>query len=194
MKNIIYKIILLPFFLLYFIMLKSNKGYASAFSADIARANSTFFDLMINGYYRTLYYHRFYNQVKYLKLFLMIDKSFSLPVQQIGEGCCLVHPWRTILNAESIGKGLVCFHNVTVGCDDSGNRPIIGNNVVLFTNAMLFGKITVGDNARIGAGSVVVHNVPADSTVIGNPARLVKIGGQKVNILLSEYTDDYAKQ
>lgn len=191
--NIIYRIILFPYYCLYLVLLKNKKGNSMAFAADIARAKSNFWDLMRNGYYRSLYYHRFYHYIKLFKPFLMIDKSFSLPETQIGEGCCLVHPWRTILNAESIGKGLVVFHNVTIGCDDYGHRPKIGNNVVLFTNAMVFGKVTVGDNARIGAGCVVVHNVPANCTVIGNPARIVKIDGHKVNTLLSEYRDSYAK-
>lgn len=184
---------LFPFFFLYIVLLKNKKGNAMAFEADIARAKSNFWDLMRNNYYRTLFLHRFYNYVKFFKPLLVIDKTFSLPDHQIGEGCCLVHPWRTILNAESIGTGLVCFHNVTIGCDDYGNRPNIGNNVVLFTNAMCFGKVKIGDNARIGAGCVVVHDVPANCTVIGNPARIVKIEGRKVNILLSEYRDCYAK-
>ena len=47
-------------------------------------------------------------------------------------------------------------------------------NVIIFANAVIIGKITIGDNAIIGAGSVVLNNVEANTVVAGNPAKLIK--------------------
>jgi serine O-acetyltransferase len=57
---------------------------------------------------------------------------------------------------------------------DSGKRhPTVGNNVIIGAGAKVLGPITVGHNARVGANSVVLDNVPNDTTVVGMPARPV---------------------
>ena len=63
-------------------------------------------------------------------------------------------------------------------------EPIIGDNVRIMTNSIVFGDITIGNNVVIGAGSVVFKNIPSDCVVVGNPARIVKKEGVKTNILL----------
>ena len=57
-------------------------------------------------------------------------------------------------------------------------HPTIGNRVVVGTGAKVLGDITLGDNVKVGAGSVVVHSVPSDSTVVGIPGRIVRTRGQ----------------
>ena len=63
-------------------------------------------------------------------------------------------------------------------------RPVIGDNVRVATGAIVIGGITIGDNVIIGAGAVVVKDVPPDCVVVGNPARIVKKNGFRVNIPL----------
>lgn len=63
-------------------------------------------------------------------------------------------------------------------------RPVIGNNVTLGANVMILGDIKIGDNVTIGAGSVVTKSVPDNCIVVGNPARIIRQDGEKVNILL----------
>ena len=75
-------------------------------------------------------------------------------------------------------------NNVTIGNIRKGERPTIGNNVTVNANAVVIGAISIGDNAIIGAGSVVTKNVPADSVVVGNPARIIRHNGQTVDIKL----------
>ena len=58
------------------------------------------------------------------------------------------------------------------------------NNVRVATGAIVIGGIQIGDNATIGAGAVVVKDVPSNTTVVGNPARIIKQNGKKVNIPL----------
>lgn len=76
-----------------------------------------------------------------------------------------------------IGDDVLIYQNVTLGGtgNERGKRhPTIGNNVVIGTGAKILGNIRIGDNARIGAGSVVVHSAPDNSTVVGIPGRVVR--------------------
>lgn len=93
------------------------------------------------------------------------------------------HAFNTFLNAKKIGCHFRCYYNVTVG-QKGGKIPTIGNNVTISCGASVLGDVVVGDNVNIGAGCVVVNNVPDNCTVIGNPAVIVKKDGIKVRIPL----------
>jgi serine O-acetyltransferase len=85
-----------------------------------------------------------------------------------------------------IGDDCLIYHGVTLGGTgkDVGKRhPTIGNNVLIGTGAKVLGPINVGDNSRIAANSVVLKDIPEDSTAVGIPARVVRIAGQKVNFV-----------
>ena len=72
----------------------------------------------------------------------------------------------------SIGRGAVLCPWITVGLRAGAlTGPNVGNAVFVGTGAKIIGPVTIGDNARIGAGSVVVHDVPAGTSVTGVPAR-----------------------
>ena len=53
-------------------------------------------------------------------------------------------------------------------------KPIIGDNVKLYTNCTIIGDITIGDNSIIGAGAVVTKSIPKNSVAVGNPAKVIK--------------------
>ena len=77
-----------------------------------------------------------------------------------------------------IGDDVLLYQGVTLGGtgNERGKRhPTLGNNVVVGTGAKVLGNIHIGDNVKIGAGSVVVHSVPDHSTVVGVPGRVVRI-------------------
>lgn len=85
-----------------------------------------------------------------------------------------------------IGDDVTIYQGVTLGGTGAGKgkrHPTIGNGVVIGAEAIILGNIKIGDNARIGAGAVVTKAVPADSTVVGNPARIVVLEGKKVEPL-----------
>jgi serine O-acetyltransferase len=80
-----------------------------------------------------------------------------------------------------IGDDVLLYQGVTLGGtgNEKGKRhPTLGNHVVVGTGAKVLGSIRIGDNVKIGAGSVVVHPVPDNSTVVGIPGRVVRTRGE----------------
>ena len=76
-----------------------------------------------------------------------------------------------------IGDDVTLYHGVTLGGTtwNAGKRhPTLGDNVVVGAGAKILGAIVIGDRVRVGANSVVVKNVPADRTVVGIPAKIVR--------------------
>jgi serine O-acetyltransferase len=77
-----------------------------------------------------------------------------------------------------IGDDVLLYQGVTLGGtgNEKGKRhPTLGNRVVVGTGAKVLGNIRIGDNVKVGAGSVVVHPVPDNSTVVGIPGRVVRV-------------------
>ncbi|MCQ2010645.1 MAG: serine O-acetyltransferase EpsC [Sporolactobacillus sp.] len=83
-----------------------------------------------------------------------------------------------------IGDDVTLFQGVTLGGTgkEKGKRhPTVGNDVLISAGAKVLGSITIGDHSKIGAGSVVLHDVPSNSTVVGIPGRVVRQNGLKVH-------------
>lgn len=81
-----------------------------------------------------------------------------------------------------IGRDVTLYQGVTLGGTGfaRGKRhPSVGDDVVIGSGAKLLGPVAVGDRAKIGANSVVVHDVPANSTVVGNPGHPVRVDGKR---------------
>ncbi|WP_269611674.1 serine O-acetyltransferase EpsC [Prochlorococcus marinus] len=109
------------------------------------------------------------------------------PGAQIGRGVFIDHGMGVVIGETTqIGNRCLLYQGVTLGGTgkDHGKRhPTLEENVVVGAGAKVLGAITVGTNTRIGAGSVVVRNVEADSTVVGIPGRVVHQSGVKINPL-----------
>ena len=85
-----------------------------------------------------------------------------------------------------LGDDVLIYQGVTLGGTgkDVGKRhPTIGNNVMISSGAKVLGPFKVGDNSRIAAGAVVLSEVPPNSTVVGIPAKVVRLDGQKITPL-----------
>lgn len=108
------------------------------------------------------------------------------PGAQIGSGLFIDHGMGIVIGETAvIGNNCTIYHGVTLGGTghDTGKRhPTIGNNVLISTGAKVLGPFSVGDNSRIGANAIVLQEVPANSTVVGTKARVVKIDGKKINV------------
>ena len=107
------------------------------------------------------------------------------PGATIGRRLVIDHGMGIVIGETAeIGDDCLIYHGVTLGGTgkDVGKRhPTIGNNVLIGTGAKVLGPIKVGNNSRIAANSVVLKEIPEDSTAVGIPARVVRIAGQKVN-------------
>lgn len=100
------------------------------------------------------------------------------PGAQIGKGFFIDHGNGVIIGETTIiGDNVTLYQGVTLGGTgkEQGKRhPTIGNNVMISAGAKVLGSFTIGDNSKIGAGSVVLEEVPPNSTVVGVPGRVVK--------------------
>ena len=135
--------------------------------------------------FRNLFYYRLGEYVSvFIKWMLPPDPTLHIWCPSIGPGAHFEHNYATYLNAERIGSNFYCLQLVTLGNDGKMQRPIIGDDVKIFTGATVFGGITIGNHVTIGAGAVVSKNVPDNCTVIGNPAYIVKKDGQNCKIEL----------
>ena len=90
------------------------------------------------------------------------------------------HPVGIVIGMKvQLGDNCEIYQNVTIGTKNTkefktAKYPKIGNNVIIYPNSIIIGDIEIGDNAIIGAGSIVLDSVPKNAIVAGNPARVIK--------------------
>src|SRR5690554_970291 len=106
------------------------------------------------------------------------------PGARIGEGFFIDHGMGVVIGETTeIGDNVTIYQGVTLGGTgkEKGKRhPTVGNNVVVSTGAKVLGSLKIGDNVKIGAGSVVLRDVPDNCTVVGVPGKVVKRNGRRV--------------
>jgi len=106
------------------------------------------------------------------------------PGADIGNEFFIDHGGGVVIGETSvIGNNVTIFQGVVLGgvsIDPIKRHPTLGNNIVVGTGAKLLGPITIGDNVRIGANSVVVIDVPPNSVVVGVPGRIISRKGEKI--------------
>ena len=139
-------------------------------------------------------FHRFSHSLwnmglKFLARFIsQIGRFFTgieiHPAAQIGKGLFIDHGMGVVIGETSIvGDNVTLFQGVTLGGTgkETGKRhPTLGNNIVVGAGAKILGNIKVGDNSYIGANAVVIHDVPANATVVGVPGHIAKQDGKKM--------------
>ena len=112
------------------------------------------------------------------------------PGAKIGKKFFIDHGMGVVIGETAeIGEGVLIYQGVVLGGTSlaKGKRhPTLGNNVVIGTGAAVLGPIKIGDNSRIGAGSVVVSEIPPNSTAVGIPAR-VGVGFSQKDIEMLEH-------
>lgn len=170
-------------------------GIRIIFERDPA-AKNIFEVLMYQGLW-AMFFHRIAHFLYILKipviprLISQVSRLLTLieihPGAKIGKRFFIDHGNGVVIGETSIiGDDVTIYQGVTLGGTgkERGKRhPAIGNGVVVGAGAIILGSITIGDNARVGAGAVVTKSVPADTTVVGNPSWTIKREGRKLGPL-----------
>jgi serine O-acetyltransferase len=105
------------------------------------------------------------------------------PAAQIGRGLFIDHGAGVVIGETAeVGDDVTIYQGVTLGGTGfaRGKRhPTVGNEVMIGAGSALLGPIVIGERSKIGANSVVIHDVPPNSTVVGNPGHPVRVDGKK---------------
>lgn len=133
-----------------------------------------------------LYKRRLYTLARIVSQFSRFMTGIEIhPGARIGERLFIDHGMGVVIGETcEIGDDVVIYQGVTLGGTgkEKGKRhPTIGNHVVIGSGAKVLGSFKVGDHSNIGANSVVVREVPAHSTVVGIPGKLVRSNGKRVS-------------
>lgn len=135
--------------------------------------------LLINKPFRNIYYYRTRKSLilRNISKFLIKPLNTIEIEGDIQGGMRISHNY-SVIHPETAGKNLFVGHGATIGKNDrergKQRYPILGDNVSIYTNAIVFGSITIGNNVVIGAGAVVNCDIPDDCTVVGNPCRIIE--------------------
>jgi serine O-acetyltransferase len=134
-----------------------------------------------------LWMHRWRFLARMMSQFIRLLTGIEIhPGAQIGHRFFIDHGMGVVIGETTIiGDDVTVYQGVTLGGTgkETGKRhPTILNNVVVGTGARVLGNITIGENSRIGAGSVVLRDVPDNSTVVGVPGHIVLRAGKRVVI------------
>ncbi len=138
--------------------------------------------------HRMAHYLYTHNFIVLARIISSVSKFFTgieiHPGAKIGKGLFIDHGTGIVIGETAeIGNNVTLYQGVTLGGTgkEAGKRhPTIGNNVVVATGAKVLGSFKVGDYAKIGAGSVVLKEVPPYATVVGIPGRIVVMNGERV--------------
>ena len=132
-----------------------------------------------------LYVHRCYLLAKLISAVSRFLTGIEIhPGATIGQRLFIDHGMGIVIGETAeIGDDVTIYHGVTLGGTGMGKEkrhPTIGNHALISAHVQVLGPIVIGDYAKIGAGAVVLNSVPAYSTAVGIPAKVVKKAGKKV--------------
>lgn len=142
-----------------------------------------------------LFWHRFSHVLYNHQMFLLarIHSQFWRfmtgieihPGAQIASGVFIDHGMGVVIGETAeIEEDVVLFHGVTLGGTgkDQGKRhPTVKKGAVISCHTQVLGPVTIGAGAKIGAGAVVIHDIPAEATAVGVPAKVVRLKGEKIH-------------
>ena len=189
-------------------MFKALRADISAAKKNDPAARNKFEIWLTYSGVHALSWHRWANFLYriHLKMLARITSQFAKrltgieihPAAKIAGGVFIDHGAGVVIGETSeIEEGVVIYQGVTLGGTgkEKGKRhPTVKKNAVISAGAKILGGFTVGEGAKIGAGAVVLKEVPPFATVVGVPGRVVKINGEKVSDLEQEKGDPLSEE
>ena len=133
--------------------------------------------LLYNMEYRNVFLLRQKFLVKKLLglfCFPLSSLYIETPDSKIMEGLLIVHGFSTIINAEKIGNNCTIYQQCTIGYGNGG-KPIIGNNVTIYSGVIIIGNVKIGDNCIIAAGTVINKDVMQNTLCVGKGFRTLEL-------------------
>ncbi|MFV0558925.1 MAG: serine O-acetyltransferase EpsC [Enterococcus sp.] len=170
-----------------------KRAIAATKSNDPA-ARSTVEILLTYPGLHALFWHRWSHFLYQRKLYLWAKLNAQFwrfltgieihPGAKIGQGIFIDHGMGVVIGETAeIEDNVVLFHGVTLGGTgkDTGKRhPTVKRGAMISANVQILGPVVIGENAKIGAGAVVLTDIPASATAVGLPAKVVRLHGKKV--------------
>ncbi len=175
---------------------KVKKDLNAVFRHDPAARNKLEVILTYSGFHALVMYR--FAHFMYLHRWRLVARIISQlakfltgveihPAAKIGTGVVIDHGEGVVIGETAeVGNNVLIYQGVTLGGTgkDKGKRhPTVCDNVMISAGAKVLGPFTVGKGAKIGAGSIVLKEVPPNATVVGVPGRVVRIGGERVDDL-----------
>ena len=154
----------------------------------------TNFEVFLHPSFKALFFHKLASFL-YKKKFFFLARLLSEkakrktgieihPGATIGEGLFIDHGTGVVIGETAVlGENITLYHGVTLGAveNKTGKRhPTIKDNVLIGTKATILGDIIVHENVKVGAASVILKDVPPNTTVVGIPGVIVRENGVKV--------------
>lgn len=158
---------------------------AARSKAEVILTYSGFHALVMHRFAHFLHKHRYRLLARMVSQFAKFLTGIEIhPAAKIGYGVVIDHGEGVVIGETAeVGNNVLIYQGVTLGGTgkDKGKRhPTIGDNVMISSGAKVLGPFTVGEGAKIGAGSIVLNEVPPHATVVGVPGRIVRIAGKRV--------------
>ena len=189
-------------------MFKKLRADINAAKLNDPAARSKFEIWLTYSGVHALSWHRWANFLYriHLKLMARMTSQFARwltgieihPAAKIAPGVFIDHGAGVVIGETAeIEEGVVIYQGVTLGGTgkEKGKRhPTVKKGAVLSAGAKVLGGLTVGEYAKIGAGAVVLKEVPPHATVVGIPAKVVRINGEKIPDLEQEKCDPLAEE
>lgn len=156
---------------------------------------SGFHALVMYRFFHFLHIHRYFLTARILSALTRFFTGIEIhPGATIGQGVFIDHGAGVVIGETAVvGNNVIIYQGVTLGGTgkDKGKRhPTIEDNVMISAGAKVLGPFTVGANSKIGAGSIVLNEVPPNATVVGVPGRIVKIAGRRIDDELNQSLPD----
>ncbi len=172
---------------------------AARSSFEIALTYSGFHALVLYRMAHFLYVHGFKLLARIISAWARFRTGIEIhPAAKLGYGIFIDHGTGVVIGETTeIGNNVTIYQGATLGGTgkDTGKRhPTVESGVMISAGAKVLGPITIGRNAKIGAGSVVLKNVPENATVVGVPGVVVRLNGERVDDLDQNLPDPVEEQ